>query len=265
MEQEILNSSPKSTEILFRPVTEGLGFHPFSDGLPYAPIAKTPNIKVQTQPPFPPLSKPPAPIPQVPPTQASKPVFSPPQTSLSSAPAPSVSVPRVSFPIAAQKNKTGFPHHSSMTKVERNSKAPDSPYDMDGLEEKGYVYLTKRILAYSIDFVLNISFCWIFLTELLWKQNFNPDLLTDSSVLIVGAFVLLISHWILLTIQEVLFKTSLGKRLFGLAFKSDRLTLLVRAFFFIFSVGFGGFGLLWSLFDSERRCWHDVATRTQPL
>src|SRR5689334_11933992 len=41
MEKQLPPKSSKPTpknEISFRPLTEGLGFHPFSDGLPYAPV-----------------------------------------------------------------------------------------------------------------------------------------------------------------------------------------------------------------------------------
>lgn len=31
----------KKSEIQFKPITPGLGFHPFSDGLPYAPVVKS--------------------------------------------------------------------------------------------------------------------------------------------------------------------------------------------------------------------------------
>lgn len=37
------SKSDSQHQISFRPITEGLGFHPFSDGLPYAPVA--PSVK----------------------------------------------------------------------------------------------------------------------------------------------------------------------------------------------------------------------------
>src|SRR6185437_3487178 len=37
-----------SSDLLFRPITEGLGFHPFSDGLPYAPMGKGPKPSQET-------------------------------------------------------------------------------------------------------------------------------------------------------------------------------------------------------------------------
>lgn len=40
-QEEAKNMEQKKSEIQFKPITHGLGFHPFSDGLPYAPVVKS--------------------------------------------------------------------------------------------------------------------------------------------------------------------------------------------------------------------------------
>ncbi|MEO5971600.1 MAG: hypothetical protein ABIQ95_16870, partial [Bdellovibrionia bacterium] len=44
-------SSPSAADstVSFQPVTEGLGFHPFSDGLPYAPMGKNPKASATSK------------------------------------------------------------------------------------------------------------------------------------------------------------------------------------------------------------------------
>ena len=41
---------PREPELKFSPITEGLGFHPFSDGLPYAPVTKSREAQAERPP-----------------------------------------------------------------------------------------------------------------------------------------------------------------------------------------------------------------------
>jgi uncharacterized RDD family membrane protein YckC len=72
-------------------------------------------------------------------------------------------------------------------------------------------------------------------------------------------------NWALVTAQEIAFGTTIGKRIFGLMIQGNTSAIFLRAFFFLPSLGFCGIGLLWSLFDRRKRCWHDVVVNVQPI
>jgi uncharacterized RDD family membrane protein YckC len=121
------------------------------------------------------------------------------------------------------------------------------------------------MLAYWIDLVMSFGFCIGILSSLVWIQESNAGVLLHPSVLVVMVLFALGLHWTLMTFQEVVFKTTVGKRIFGLNFKASGSALFVRALFFIPSVLFVGLGLIWCLFDRQKRCWHDRVLGIQPL
>lgn len=134
-----------------------------------------------------------------------------------------------------------------------------------GLQTRySFVYLFKRLMAYQLDCALNLAICAAILSTVLNRQDFNPDALTSPAVLVMGTLFLLFCNWAIITAQEVAFSTSVGKRVFGLTLHGTGMQTFIRAVFFIPSVSFVGLGLLWSLFDSKKRCWHDKAADLQP-
>lgn len=214
----------KDTKLNFKPLSDGLGFHPFSNGLPYSP------------------SRPVAPQPALPPKKdysqgtgalsGGRPTFAFPTPTVSRVPAPA--------PIVA--------------------KAPAI------MPDYGWDYLIKRVLSYFIDSFLNMSLGAGVLIASLWgslaKTGF--DLFFNPSVSFITLAFLLFFNWAIITAQEIAFGTSIGKKFFGLGLDGSAGAILARALFFIPSSVFLGIGVLWSVLDSNRRGFHDLATGLQP-
>ena len=221
------NKTPDQ-DLNFRPLSDGLGFHPFSDGLPYAPTQKTP----------------------------------PPRASYGSG---AVSAGRPIFihsPMAAPKQMAVIPTQVLSTPT------PAPAFSLDALNSTvshyGFGYLAKRVLAYSLDTALNLAICLGALSTVLFKKDFSRETLTNPGILIVAVLFLGFCNWGITTAQEVGFGTSLGKRAFGLSLRGTGMAAFMRALYFIPSIGFAGLGLVWSVFDSKKRCWHDIASGLQP-
>lgn len=129
---------------------------------------------------------------------------------------------------------------------------------------KDWVLLSRRVGAFSIDTLFNVSVLSVFFAATMFR--FGPrlwDLLSVELGLVLGVIFALAS-WSLVLLQEVLFKTSLGKWIFRLRLGGPRVSIFVRAFFFPLSVLAGGLGLLWSLWDPRGRCWHDLLADLEP-
>jgi hypothetical protein len=268
MDKKADSNRKSSSEISFLPVTDGLGFHPFSDGLPYAPIGKSPTrgsgATVAGPPQISPTirnkpSRPEAPIPQI-----SVPVARPaPQVNSFETPRQpaipgqfsTVHTPSVSHVPAAT--------HATPQSILAHSLPPSLAQTLKE-ESFGLLYLMKRVIAYGLDFGFSLSLCFGALSSFVWIQDTGLDLLFHPSILILMAFTLISFHWFLVTLQEVLFKSTLGKRVFGLTLKGSRPVIFLRAVFFIPSFTFLGMGLLWSLFDRRGCCWHDRVVGIQP-
>lgn len=265
-------NSPQ-TPLRFQAITPGLGFHPFSDGLPYAPVSKSP----------------------VAPKSAS--LDSSPSSAAAGAIAAGSSgfrlpAPRVSVPVAAQPVIT----HSSPVARSRQER-PRPPIERQGsailtrttttlaapraaapspssqlqtlLSETqtslGFGYLLKRVVAFFLDSALNCAVLAGGLSLALWNQNLNPDLLMNPGVIVISTLFFALFNWALITAQEIAFGTTAGKRVFRLALHGTTSAIFLRAFFFLPSFGFCGIGLLWSLLDRQKRCWHDLVVNVQPI
>jgi hypothetical protein len=233
-------------EIKFQAITPGLGFHPFSDGLPYAPVSKTAPRPASLSPN---LSTPrTAPLPEKKPAAygsgavaAGPPTFA--------RPSARIHVPVATRTVAAAQPVLQTPHPSLSINIERY----------------GSLYLCKRIMAYVVDTTLNLTLLAAGLSFALWNQEVQPDVLMNPGLLILGSLFCLIFNWAIITAQEIAFGTSVGKRIFGLALRGSTMALFLRAFFFLPSLAFCGIGLAWGLFDRQRRCWHDLVVNIQPI
>jgi hypothetical protein len=243
-------SGKPQPELSFEPLSQGLGFHPFSDGLPYAPVSKAPATGG--------TGKAPQPAPLKMGTGAmvaGRPIYAPPAPARAPhVPTPATSIRQPSF---------------SSTLTQSQAQAIASRLTPEMLQpEYGFGYVVKRAFAYLLDSLFNLGLCAAALSAALWKQHLSPELLLTPSIVLVAALFLCFFNWAITTAQEVAFGTSIGKRLFGLAFDAERgsaSAIFLRAFFFIPSLCFGGLGLLWALIDHRRRCWHDLVVDLQPL
>jgi len=240
----------------FKPLTQGLGFHPFSDGLPYAPVSKS-------------AARPQA-TPHSPPKEGKRDLardLSGGAGAISAGKPDFAYTPRVSVPVAAPAPKVSTQvQKPAPQKVVAKQTATAAPAAQAFGEPKfGYVYLLKRVLAYSLDTLLNTALLATGLSFALLNEDMNPDLLMNPGIVMISILFFTLFNWALITAQEVAFGTSIGKRIFGLMVQGSTSALFLRAFFFLPSISFCGVGLLWGLFDKRKRCWHDVVVNVQPI
>lgn len=245
----------------FKPITQGLGFHPFSDGLPYAPVSKT-------------AARPQA-MPHTPSREMSSGVgavsggkaeFVYPTAPRVNVPVASPAAPRVSPQPQVQIQKPAAQKAAAFQKSVAKQTATAAPAPQAFAEPTfGYVYLLKRILAYSLDTLLNTSLLATGLSFALLNEDMNPDLLMNPGIVMISILFFTLFNWALVTAQEIAFGTTIGKRIFGLMIQGSTSAIFLRAFFFLPSLGFCGVGLMWSLFDKRKRCWHDVVVNVQPI
>lgn len=193
----------RNKEIRFAPVTDGLGFHPFSEGLPYAPAAK-PSLTGTGA------------------VAAGTPRFA-------------TQIPQVALPVI-----------------------PSMPVP-------GIGYLFKRVAAYGIDSALNVTLSGVALVFVFMRLGLQYESLLRADAAILTAAFLGVLNWALIAAQEIAFGTSFGKRVFRLALDGSATAIFLRSFFFAASVAFFGVGLVWSVLNRRRRCWHDMIVDLQPI
>ncbi len=203
----------------FQALSKGLGFHPFSEGLPYSP-QKTPGSS-HSQKSF---ARGTGAVMAGPPTFAPAFFRNPPQAAESLVLAP-----------------------PQIEKV-----------------ELGFTYLLARISAFFIDLSFSLLFCGVGLAGAFWKQEIPLNVLMNSGLFVLSVVFVALAHWLILTVQEVIFHTSLGKRVFGLVLSGNTSQIILRALLFFPSFVLGGVGIAWALLDSEKRCWHDRVCGLQP-
>jgi len=192
----------------FKPVHQGLGFHPFSDGLPYAPQG--------------PLHRP-------------------------------------KKPVAAGATVAG-PIRIAPT-ITKSSVPEALPLQVPSY---GLSYLGLRVLAYGIDLAFHLSLSALALWGLLVAMGYEATVVFENGVMEMSLLSILIAGWVLMTAQEVALGSTPGKRIVGLKLQGSAATIFIRSFFFSLSLLFFGLGLVWALFNRQRRCWHDLAADLQP-
>ncbi len=271
-------------KLSFKPLSSGLGFHPFSDGMPYAPVTKAASTSSKPAAPAPrsrettlPVFQTPKPAaPAMPPlsqmTIPSRPAFA---TSLSGPQAPSganaAGIPRyarVSVPVATPSAPLNSPLILKAGPGAGLKQADELDEDQDLLgvgETYGVAYLFKRVLAYSLDTTINLGLCAAAMMASLWKQGMNPELFWNPGVMLLVALFLTAFNWAVITAQEVAFGTTVGKRVFGLAIDGSTSQVFLRSLFFLVSAGFCGVGLFWAVANPRKRCWHDLVVDLQPI
>lgn len=232
-----MNPEKKDGEIQFKPLTDGLGFHPFADGLPYAPASKTPTTGTGA-------------------VAAGRPVF------VNPVPARPVD-PTVAI---IKKELEAFAAEKAAEKSRPAvaQPAPQIQTKAVTFRRHGLGYVLQRFFAYVIDSSFNLSVCAAVLSTAMLSEDIDSLGLYRPSALLFAALFLFFCNWALIAAQEVAFGTSLGKRIFGLKLHGSAMETFVRAVLFIPSLLFSGLGILMALFDSRKRCWHDRATQLQP-
>lgn len=129
----------------------------------------------------------------------------------------------------------------------------------------------RRVLSYALDVALTVA---IFLA-IVWVSFAVNGYRIDEILLQGGprggvqmlwplALLFLVVHLGYFLVQEATWRCTVGKAVFGLRIRSSSgFAVLGRAFCFFVAAIPMGVGLLWSLFDSRRRCWHDVITDSE--
>ncbi len=240
-----MNPTEKPGKLNFTPVSEGLGFHPFSDGLPYAPVGK--NTKV--------------PAPSAPSTVGTGAIAAGPATFVFP------KAPLISPPIAPSPSPSAIPSQPIKQPVLSKPAEPEAPLAQSQLleDQPGIVYLLKRVFAWSVDLSLNGIFIAAGWLAALWDQVQEWDFFLQLDQLRTIALIFTVFQWGLITAQEIAFQTTFGKRLFGLKVEGSPGARLIRSLLFFPSLLLSGVGILWALFDSKKRCWHDRASGTRVI
>ncbi len=174
-----------------------MGFHPFSDGLPYAPEAKR------------------------------KP------TPATGAGAVSAGTPRFAEPIrtarqiqqAAQlKNQPVAPAPRPVSPRIEPVPGAAPVADSDLIRRRAFAYLLDAVLHAGFWITTNLAALFAF------KFHLDPELMIQNP----GGFLVffLISQWLFITLQEVLFETTAGKVFFQLEFERGHRSLLLRSIVF---------------------------------
>ena len=212
-----MNQQPPKNKILFKPVHQGMGFHPFSDGLPYTPTTKTPLP-----------SKPAAP-----------------QTPTTGYGATAAGRPQFAIPKANSLNhnltmRSHSPTGNISVRIPGTIVTPALISKKDNTLD--HLLIRRRAFAYLLDSVVHAGF-WV-LTNLLalflFHFQFDMELFTSNGFQFVGFIIL--SQWIFITLQEMLFETTLGKTFFNLEFKRNHKSLLLRSVVFMMGAAFFGLG-----------------------
>lgn len=228
------NLSAPQKPLSFKPVTEGLGFHPFSDGLPYAPVTRAQSSH--------------------PPVVAT--------ASMAYVPTPA-SAPMGA--IAAGPARYSIPNSLIAPTLKKTTPtAQPAQLSAETATQYTWGYLMRRMVAYTVDLLVNVSVCVLSMGTVFYKQHLPKSVLLSPSVLPFLILFALFFHWALTTAQEVALHTTVGKNLFGLKIEGSVVSTFLRAFFFVPSVAFFGTGLLWAAFNREKRCWHDSIVDLQP-
>lgn len=242
-------------EIRFKPLTDGLGFHPFEDGLPYAPASKKQNT----------------PTTGTGATAAGRSQFAyPPHSS-----APTSAVKQPTLPQMAPRSFATTNADITADKIRReleiiqNQRIEHARATVAKIQQPleihyGLGYSVERAFAFVLDSAFNLSICASILSTALMSADLDQlKTLTSGAAIVVGIFLFL-CNWALLAAQEVAFGTTIGKRIFGLKLNGTGFECFVRSILFVFSLLFGGLGILMAIFDSKKRCWHDRMTKIQP-
>lgn len=133
------------------------------------------------------------------------------------------------------------------------------------VEALGTAYLAQRALAFVFDIALQTGLGTVLFWFAARQGDLTLEMIRHPSVAFVLAIFAILINWVMLTFQEVTFRTSLGKKLLGLTLDGSRGALFVRAFFFMPSFFFGGVGVLWAIVDRRKRGWHDWIADCQPM
>ena len=222
----------ENKKIKFKPLHEGMGFHPFSDGLPYAPSSKATEISNRYS------SGAGA-------TSAGSPRFVNPNSIQQNRPLGTArqlqQQAQQQNPVRAKTNPDLAQLQKQIQKLSTVNKSPAlqktsavtaAPIEEPALHAEAGI-LRKRFFAYLMDTVIHSGF-WLAtnLTALFFfKFQIDSEILKNNFFQFLIFFA--VSQWMFIGLQEMLFGNSLGKVFFNLEFKRNHRSLLLRSMVFM--------------------------------
>lgn len=219
-------------KIKFKPLHEGMGFHPFSDGLPYAPESKNKSATGTGA------------------TAAGRPQFANASTTIPTAQTAKATARQIQErQQALPRSQAPIIHSPLHDPLKLRMRAPERKLGPSPAAKvvpapvmtADASIIRRRVFAYLMDTVIHAGF-WLAtnLTALfLFKFQLDSDILKDN----FGQFFVffLVSQWMFIALQEILFENSIGKVFFNLEFKRNHRSLFLRSF--VFMVGLLTFGM----------------------
>jgi hypothetical protein len=215
-----MHTESGNTPLDFKPAHRGLGFHPFSDGLPYAPSGATVAGPIRVS--------------------------------------PAITLPQ---PMVIRGKPLAEVQPQPVPPVTATAPVAETPM----LPRLGLLYLLRRMIAFGIDLVVHPAFSMLVLMGVTVLRGHEPMVLFAAGVFEMALLFSIALGALLMLAQEVILGSTPGKRITGLRLNGGAAAIFMRSFFFIPSVLFMGTGILWALFNRQRRCWHDLASDVQPL
>lgn len=264
LEKDRKSGGPSGSDrpVSFAPLTDGLGFHPFADGLPYAPAGKSASPSGASAPTGTGA------------VAAGRPQFVYPSPAVTAA---AKTASRATSPLprlpamgsSVDETVDRIRRELESIQNDRLDQARANAAEVKALQSgvrasHSLGYSFERAFAFVLDSAFNLSVCGSILSTALISTDIeNLNALSSGAMITVAAFLFL-CNWALIAAQEVAFGTSIGKRIFGLRLEGNGFECFIRSLFFLPSLLFGGLGILVALFDSRKRCWHDRMTKLQP-
>lgn len=191
--------------IKFKAVHEGMGFHPFSDGLPYAPESKTKYQNGSGA------------------TAAGRPQF-------------------VTQAFATSASKTARQiQEAKRVHLPQTAPAPTPAKTVTFQKTDATEVLRARVFAYLLDSIIHAGF-WLGtnLTALIFfKFQLDSEIIRENFPLFLMFY--LVSQWVFIALQEMLFGSTAGKVFFKLEFSRNHRSLFLRSI--VFMLGLVSFGL----------------------
>lgn len=224
--------------IQFKPLHDGMGFHPFSDGLPYAPESKAKTKPVTSS--------------GAGAVAAGRPQFS---THIPSTSTKATARQLQEQRLQEQRLTQSLVAPEIITTHLRSGKIPPAPQVRNPqpeptvkgpvLEQQNTGILRRRAFAYLMDTVIHAGFWLSTNLAALFFFNFQLDAVIVEEHFSQFLMFFLVSQWLFIALQEMLFETTIGKAFFNLEFKRNHRSLFLRSIVFMLGFLAGGLGLFY--------------------
>ena len=155
------------------------------------------------------------------------------------------------------------PSRISVPVVQQPAVAPTSVQSQPA--PVGVIYVFQRLIAYCLDLGINLFLAVTGFCAILIIYQIKLDLISNPTGLMLILLFSIVFHWTLMTAQEVVFGTTIGKKLFRLKLVGSELRIVMRSLLFIPSLLLGGLGLLPAIFGSKHRGLHDSISGITPV